>query len=62
MKLKIQFGSETCFGQPIPGIIQTQAQGLPVIRISPGALAMAGRPEPIKPELTCGIFLEDASP
>jgi hypothetical protein len=62
MKLEIQFGSETCFDLPILGIIRTRASGSPVIRISSCGLATAGRLKLIKPELTRGIFLENASP
>jgi hypothetical protein len=52
MKLKIQSGWETRFDQPIRRITRTRVQRSPGIRVSLRALAMAGRPKPIKPELT----------
>lgn len=48
MKLKIQFGSETRFDQPIRRIARTWVQWSPGNRLSLRALAMAGRPKPIK--------------
>jgi hypothetical protein len=62
MKLKVQFGWETRFDQPIRCITRTRGRWSPNIRVSLRALAMAGRPKPIKPELTSGIFPEDSSP
>lgn len=53
---------ETRFDQPIRRITRTRGQRSPGIRVSLRALAMAGRPKPIKPELTCGIFPEYPSP
>jgi len=62
MKLKVQFGRETRFEQSIWRIARSQVQWSPGIRVSLRALAMVGRPKPIKPELTSGIFPEDPSP
>jgi len=50
MKLKVQFDREIRFDQPIRCITRTQVQWSPNIRILLRALAMAGRPKPIKPE------------
>jgi hypothetical protein len=50
MKLKVQFGWEIRYGQPIRCITRTRARWLRGIQASLRALAMAGRPEPIKPE------------
>ena len=50
MKLKIQFGSETRFDQPIRCLTRAEAQWSPGIRDLWHALAMAVRPEPIKPD------------
>jgi hypothetical protein len=60
MKLKIHFGSETCFGQPILGLIRTRVPGSPASRISSCALAMTGRPKSIKFELASGRCPENA--
>ena len=49
MKLKVQFGAETRFDQPIRRITRARVQWSPDIRVSLRALAMAGRPKPIKP-------------
>jgi len=62
MKLTLQFGRETRFDQPIWRIARSREQWSPGIRDSSRALAMAGWPKPIRPELTNGIFSEDASP
>ena len=62
MNLKVRFGEETRFDQPIRCITRTRVQLLPGIRVSLRAFAMAKRPKPIKPELTGGIFPEDSSP
>jgi len=62
MKLKVQFGRETRFGQPIWRIARSRVQWSPGIQVSLRALAIPGRPRPIKPELTNGIFPEDSSP
>jgi len=62
IKLKVQFDRETGFSQPIRRTTRTPAQWSPNIRVSLRALAMAGQPKPIKPELTGGIFPEDSSP
>jgi hypothetical protein len=62
MKLKVQFGGETCFDQPIRRITRARVQWSPGNLLSLRALAMPGRPKPIKPELTGGIFPEDSSP
>ena len=62
MKLKLQFGRETRFDQPIWRIARSRVQWSPGLRVSLRALAMAGWPKPIKPELNSGIFPEDASP
>jgi hypothetical protein len=48
MKLKVQFGWETRFDQPIRHITRTRAQWSPGIRVLLCELAMAGRPKPIK--------------
>jgi hypothetical protein len=48
MKLKIQFGPETCFDQPIRCLTRTEAQWSPGIRDLWHMLAMAGRPKPIE--------------
>ncbi len=50
MKLKLQFGREIRFGQPIWRITRTRARWLPGIRVLSRVLAMAGRPKPIKPD------------
>jgi len=62
MNLKIQFGSEARIDQPIRRITRTRAGRSAGIRVSLRALAMAGRPKPIKPELARRIFPEDSSP
>ena len=56
IKLKIQFVGETRFDQPIWCVTRTRVQWPPGIRISSRTAAIAGRPKPIKPELTCGIW------
>ena len=61
MKLKIQFGSEPHFDQPIRHITRNRtlrSLGLQVLSRVP---AMAGRSKPIKPRSTGGIFTEDSS-
>ena len=60
MKLKVQFGRETRFGQPIRCLTQSRTQWSPVIRVSLRALAMARRPKPIKPQWNNGTFPEDS--
>jgi hypothetical protein len=62
MKLKIQFGPETRFDQPIRRMARTWVQWSPGNRLSLRTLAMAGRLKSIKLELTSGIFLENSSP
>jgi hypothetical protein len=56
MKLKIQFGLEARFEQPIWRIARSRIRWSPGIPVSLRALAVAGLPEPIKPELTSGFF------
>ena len=48
MKLKIKFGEETRFDEPIRRIVRTRAPWLPGIRLSLRALAMSERTKPIK--------------
>jgi hypothetical protein len=50
MKLEVQFGGEIRFEQPIRCLTQTWGQWSPGIRGLWQALAMAGRPKPIKPD------------
>jgi hypothetical protein len=47
MKLKVQFGEETRFDEPIRRIIRTRVQWSPGIRVLLRALAMAERQKPI---------------
>jgi hypothetical protein len=47
MKLKIQFGEEIRFDEPIRRMIRTREQLWPGIRLLLVALAMAKRPKPI---------------
>jgi hypothetical protein len=62
MKLKVQFGPETRFDQPIRRATRTRAQRSPGIRVLSRTLAIAGRLKPICPELASGIIPEDFSP
>ena len=62
MKLKIQFGEETRFDQPLRCITQTGVPWSPGIRVPLREKALAGRPKPIKPELKSEFFPEDSSP
>jgi hypothetical protein len=62
MKLKVQFGRETRFDQPIWRIARSRVQWSPGIRVSLRSLAIPGRPKPIQRELTNGIFPEGSSP
>jgi hypothetical protein len=62
MKLKIRFGSETRFDQPIRRPIRTGMQWAPGFLVATCTLAMAGRPKPIKAELTGGVFPQEFSP
>ena len=62
MKLKLQFGREARFDQPIWRIARSRVPWSPNLRVSLREWAMAGRPKPIKLELNRGIFPEAASP
>ena len=48
MKLKVQFGSETRFDQPIRRKTRTRAQWSPGIQVSSRTVTIAGRRRPIK--------------
>ncbi len=50
MKLKVKFGSETRFDQPIRCITRTRAQWSRGFQVLLCELEMAGRPKPIKPD------------
>lgn len=47
MKLKVQFGGETCFDQRIRRIVRSRVQLWPGNRVLLPALTMAGRPKSI---------------
>jgi hypothetical protein len=61
MKLKIQFGREIRFDQPIRCLPPSPAQWSPGVRVLSRALAMARRLKPFKPKLHRGIFPQDSS-
>ena len=61
MKLKITFGGETRFDQPIRRITRTRVQGSPGIRVS--LRVGNGRTvEANQARLTSGIFSDDSNP
>jgi hypothetical protein len=62
MKLKILFVPETRFDPPIRCLPRTEEHWSRGIRDLWRTLTVAGRPKPINPELTGGIFPEDSSP
>jgi hypothetical protein len=61
MKLKIQFGREIRFDQPIRCLPQSPAQWSPGIRVLLRARAMARRLKPFKPQLHRGILGDSSS-
>jgi hypothetical protein len=62
IKLKIQFGPETRYDQPIQRMNQARLQQSPSVWITLRAAAMVGLTKPIKPDLAGEIVPEDSSP